>query len=129
MGSNRHLLPSVEVFRRVTGAALPYTIAQMKALGSIFGNPIGVAYRAISVGVLAGIVVSPALAAADALAASSEATFIAAILVILLGPSLFGLIWPQTQHALFPPDATQKAMLAGIAQFGVLLLLLVTGMD
>jgi Kef-type K+ transport system membrane component KefB len=48
---------------------------------------------------------------------------------ILLGPSFFGLLWPQLQSTLFPDEAVQKAMLDGIAQFGVLLLLLLTGMD
>lgn len=103
----------------------------------------------------AGVTTSPAWAA-DAAPAPSEAKFIAAILVILLasrllgegmhrlgqppvigqliagvllGPSFFGLFWPEMQHTLFPRDAAQKAMLDGLAQFGVLLLLLLTGMD
>src|ERR1043165_5450141 len=28
---------------------------------------------------------------------------------ILLGPSFFGLIWPEAQHAIFPTDAAQKS--------------------
>ena len=48
---------------------------------------------------------------------------------ILLGPSFFGLVWPDMQRALFSQGVAQKAMLDGIAQFGVLLLLLLTGMD
>ena len=48
---------------------------------------------------------------------------------ILLGPSLFGLLWPQAQHALFPNAPAQRAMLDAIAHFGVLLLLLLTGME
>jgi Kef-type K+ transport system membrane component KefB len=48
---------------------------------------------------------------------------------ILLGPSVFGLVWPQAQQAVFPHDPAQKAMLDAIAEFGVLLLLLLTGMD
>jgi K+:H+ antiporter len=48
---------------------------------------------------------------------------------ILLGPSVLGLLWPDLQHALFPPVPAQKAMLDGIAQFGILLLLLLTGME
>jgi len=87
---------------------------------------------------------------------NSEATFIAAIVVILLtarlfgeaaqrfgqpavigqlvagillGPSVFGLVWPQAQQAVFPDDPAQKAVLDAIAEFGVLLLLLLTGMD
>jgi Kef-type K+ transport system membrane component KefB/nucleotide-binding universal stress UspA family protein len=48
---------------------------------------------------------------------------------ILLGPSLFGWVWPQAQAAIFPNTPEQKAMIDGIAQFGILLLLLLTGME
>ncbi len=48
---------------------------------------------------------------------------------ILLGPSILGTAWPSLQHAIFPASSEQKAMLRGIAQFGVLLLLLMTGME
>src|SRR3954462_11919707 len=48
---------------------------------------------------------------------------------IILGPSLFGWIWPEAQQAIFPKTPEQKAMLDGIAQFGILLLLLLTGME
>jgi Kef-type K+ transport system membrane component KefB/nucleotide-binding universal stress UspA family protein len=48
---------------------------------------------------------------------------------LILGPSLFGLLLPDVQHALFPKNAEQKAMIDAVAQFGVLLLLLLTGME
>ncbi|MBV8841141.1 MAG: cation:proton antiporter, partial [Alphaproteobacteria bacterium] len=48
---------------------------------------------------------------------------------LLLGPSVLGLLWPDAQHFLFPDRAEQKAMLDGIAQFGILLLLLLAGME
>ncbi|MBH5368640.1 cation:proton antiporter domain-containing protein [Bradyrhizobium glycinis] len=48
---------------------------------------------------------------------------------IILGPSLFGWIWPEAQAAIFPKTPEQKAMLDGIAQVGILLLLLLTGME
>src|SRR5438105_4664950 len=48
---------------------------------------------------------------------------------ILLGPSVLGLLWPDAQHFLFPRSSEQKAMLDGIAQFGILLLLLLAGME
>src|SRR3954451_16221825 len=48
---------------------------------------------------------------------------------ILLGPSLFGWVWPDAQHAIFHKTPEQKAMIDGIAQFGILLLLLLTGME
>jgi Kef-type K+ transport system membrane component KefB/nucleotide-binding universal stress UspA family protein len=48
---------------------------------------------------------------------------------LLLGPSLLGLISPHLQHALFPPTAEQKGMLDAVSQLGILLLLLLTGME
>src|SRR4051794_28925696 len=48
---------------------------------------------------------------------------------LLLGPSLFGWLWPEAQRAIFPPTPEQKAMIEGVAQFGILLLLLLTGME
>jgi len=48
---------------------------------------------------------------------------------ILLGPSVLGALWPDAQHFLFPKSPEQKAMLDGIAQFGILLLLLLAGME
>ena len=48
---------------------------------------------------------------------------------LLLGPSVFGALWPQAQHALFPASQDQKSMIDGVAQLGVLMLLLLTGME
>ncbi len=48
---------------------------------------------------------------------------------LLLGPSVFGWIWPSAQAAIFPHAPAQKAMIEGLAQFGILLLLLLTGME
>jgi Kef-type K+ transport system membrane component KefB/nucleotide-binding universal stress UspA family protein len=48
---------------------------------------------------------------------------------ILLGPSVLGALLPEVQRALFPADPQQKAMLDGVAQLGVLMLLLITGME
>jgi Kef-type K+ transport system membrane component KefB/nucleotide-binding universal stress UspA family protein len=48
---------------------------------------------------------------------------------LVLGPSFFGALFPDAQHALFPPAKEQKAMLDAVAQFGVLLILLMTGME
>ena len=48
---------------------------------------------------------------------------------LLLGPSFLGFVWPDFQHALFPQAPEQKAMLQGISEAGVLLLLLLTGME
>jgi Kef-type K+ transport system membrane component KefB/nucleotide-binding universal stress UspA family protein len=48
---------------------------------------------------------------------------------ILLGPSVLGLMWPDLEHRLFPDKEAQKAMIDAVAQFGILLLLLLTGME
>lgn len=99
---------------------------------------------------------TPAIAAAPGGAGPSEAVLIAQLIVllavgrllgelmhrigqpavmgqllagVLLGPSFLGWIWPEAEGALFPNTPAQKAMLTGIAQLGVLLLLLLTGME
>jgi Kef-type K+ transport system membrane component KefB/nucleotide-binding universal stress UspA family protein len=48
---------------------------------------------------------------------------------LLLGPSLFGWVWPSAQHAIFPSGPEQKSMIQAVAQLGVLMLLLLTGME
>ncbi len=48
---------------------------------------------------------------------------------LVLGPSLLGALFPDWHHALFPSAKEQKAMLDGVSQFGVLMLLLLTGME
>jgi Kef-type K+ transport system membrane component KefB/nucleotide-binding universal stress UspA family protein len=98
----------------------------------------------------------PALAAAGGQSGPSEVVFIAQIMALmvvgrllgeaminigqpavmgqliaglLLGPSLFGLLLPDLQQALFPKTPEQKAMISAISEFGILLLLLLTGME
>jgi Kef-type K+ transport system membrane component KefB/nucleotide-binding universal stress UspA family protein len=48
---------------------------------------------------------------------------------VLLGPSALGSIAPGLWHSLFPDAAGQKAMLEAVAELGILLLLLMTGME
>ncbi|HEX3755459.1 MAG TPA: cation:proton antiporter, partial [Rhizomicrobium sp.] len=48
---------------------------------------------------------------------------------IVLGPSLFGWVWPEAQKFLFPSDQAQKGMIDGLSQTGILMLLLLTGME
>jgi Kef-type K+ transport system membrane component KefB/nucleotide-binding universal stress UspA family protein len=48
---------------------------------------------------------------------------------MLLGPSVFGALLPTLQHFLFPDSPGQKAMLDAVSQLGILLLLLLTGME
>jgi Kef-type K+ transport system membrane component KefB/nucleotide-binding universal stress UspA family protein len=105
---------------------------------------------------LAVFAVEPAFAAEHAKKGPSEVVFIAEIVALmvvgrllgeamlrmgqpavmgqliaglLLGPSLFGYLLPDIQHALFPKNPDQKAMIDAVSQFGILLLLLLTGME
>jgi Kef-type K+ transport system membrane component KefB/nucleotide-binding universal stress UspA family protein len=48
---------------------------------------------------------------------------------VLLGPSVLGALAPQLWHGLFPAVAQQQAMLDAVSQLGILLLLLITGME
>ncbi|MES2255216.1 MAG: cation:proton antiporter [Pseudomonadota bacterium] len=48
---------------------------------------------------------------------------------LVLGPSLFGAIWPEAQKLIFPSDPAQKGMIDGLSQVGILFLLLLTGME
>lgn len=110
----------------------------------------------VTLGALLASTALPALAAGEPGRGPSEVIFIAQILALmvvgrllgeamlrigqpavmgqliaglLLGPSLFGLLLPDIQHALFPRTPEQKAMIDAISQFGILLLLLLTGME
>ena len=47
---------------------------------------------------------------------------------LVLGPSLLAR-YPDLRHAIFPDAKEQKAMLDAVSQFGVLMLLLLTGME
>jgi Kef-type K+ transport system membrane component KefB/nucleotide-binding universal stress UspA family protein len=48
---------------------------------------------------------------------------------ILLGPSVFGALLPELQQQVFPRNEVQQSMLAAVSQLGILLLLLVAGME
>src|SRR6516225_7233058 len=48
---------------------------------------------------------------------------------VLLGPSVFGAVWPEAQQALFPAGREQRAMLEAVSDLGILMLLLLTGME
>jgi Kef-type K+ transport system membrane component KefB/nucleotide-binding universal stress UspA family protein len=48
---------------------------------------------------------------------------------ILLGPSVFGILWPDAQRAIFAGGPEQKAMLNAVSDLGILMLLLLTGME
>jgi Kef-type K+ transport system membrane component KefB/nucleotide-binding universal stress UspA family protein len=48
---------------------------------------------------------------------------------VLLGPSVFGAIWPEAQRAVFAASPLQKSMIDAVSQLGILMLLLLTGME
>ena len=48
---------------------------------------------------------------------------------ILLGPSVLGALWPDIQQSLFPESREQKSMIDAVSQLGILMLLLLTGME
>src|SRR6202000_2904152 len=48
---------------------------------------------------------------------------------LILGPSLFGWRAPHLHAVVFPKTAEQKSLIAGIANMGVMMLLLLTGME
>ena len=48
---------------------------------------------------------------------------------VLLGPSIFGAVLPELRHIIFPETPTLKSMIDAVSQIGILLLLLLTGME
>jgi K+:H+ antiporter len=48
---------------------------------------------------------------------------------VLLGPSVFGALIPELHHVIFPGTPTLKSMIDAVSQIGILLLLLLTGME
>ncbi len=48
---------------------------------------------------------------------------------LVLGPSLLGAVFPDWHDVIFPNAKEQNAMLDAVSQFGVLMLLLLTGME
>ena len=48
---------------------------------------------------------------------------------VLLGPSVFGLLLPELRAVVFPDSKTLKTMIDAVSQIGILLLLLLTGME
>ena len=69
-------------------------------------------------------------ASADYLLPAAQAAVMGQLVTgILLGPSVFGAIWPEAQRAVFAANPQQQGMLDGVSQLGILMLLLLTGME
>ncbi len=70
-----------------------------------------------------------ARSAGEVLRHFGQAPIVGEILVgVLLGPTLLGRAFPELHAMLFPPDAVQRSMLDVVSWFGVLFLLLETGL-
>src|SRR5262249_19484817 len=110
------------------------------------GRSVALPYQSILIVFLAALGAAiPALAAEGGSRAASQALFIAELALLLvvgrlmgevalrlgqpsvmgqliggllLGPSFFGLIWPDAQHAIFPSDAAQKSMIDAVSELG-----------
>jgi Kef-type K+ transport system membrane component KefB/nucleotide-binding universal stress UspA family protein len=48
---------------------------------------------------------------------------------VLLGPSLFGALLPELRNQIFPDTPALKSMIKAVSEIGILLLLLLTGME
>ncbi len=48
---------------------------------------------------------------------------------LILGPSLFGWVWPAAHTLIFPSSPEAKGLITGLSDMGVLMLLLLTGME
>jgi len=48
---------------------------------------------------------------------------------IILGPSALGAIWPDGERAIFAGGPEQKSMIEAVSDLGILMLLLLTGME
>ena len=48
---------------------------------------------------------------------------------VLLGPSVFGALMPDLRQVIFPGTPALKSMIDAVSQIGILLLLLLTGME
>ena len=48
---------------------------------------------------------------------------------LCLGPSVLGVVWPDAFHALFPDDLAQRALLDLMGWIGVILLVLISGLE
>ena len=48
---------------------------------------------------------------------------------VIIGPSVFGLLMPSAYQMVFPDVAAQRKMIEAISQLGILMLLLLTGME
>src|SRR5271166_5461177 len=137
-------------------SSLMLAVARVLRCGSMFG---GARVPASGVAILFGTALSPssaAFAAERVPTEPSEALFLAQIVLLLLaarllgemmqrigqpavmgqliagvilGPSVFGALWPQAQHAIFAAGREQKAMIEAVSELGILMLLLLTGME
>jgi Kef-type K+ transport system membrane component KefB/nucleotide-binding universal stress UspA family protein len=111
--------------------AQPHILPHLHAHGAAAGN--GSSENGRAEGILVGEIIVLLVAGrllGEAMQRIGQPALMGQLLAgIVLGPSLLGWLWPEAQKFLFPPDAAQRGMLDGLSQFGILLLLLLTGME
>ena len=113
--------------RRLLTASLAFAALVVPALAAEQGHK-GPS-EAIFIGQLAALMITGRVLGELMLRLRQPAVMGQLIAGLLLGPSFFGLLLPDWQHALFPKNTDQKAMLDAVSQFGILMLLLLTGME
>jgi Kef-type K+ transport system membrane component KefB/nucleotide-binding universal stress UspA family protein len=116
------ILPGVVFFVLATSAMA----AQGKASG---GTGLGGSGEAILVGeILLLLLVGRGLG--EVMQRFGQPAVIGQLLAgLILGPSLFGWLWPHAHDFVFPKTAEQRGLISGIANMGVMMLLLLTGME
>jgi Kef-type K+ transport system membrane component KefB len=110
-------------------AAAAVTLLPMAALAAAHGSKTPGRDEAILVTEIVLLVLTGRLLG-EAMLRIGQPSIVGQLLAgVLLGPSVFGKVWPAAQTLIFPHEPSQKGMITAIAQFGVLLLLLLTGME
>src|ERR1700684_2989679 len=122
--SARRMLPRMTGYFLTVAAAIATPTAAMAA-----DNAASVNSEAIFIAELGLLLVVGRLMGEAAQRLGQPAVMGQLIGGLLLGPSVLGLIWPAAQHAIFPSAAEQKSMINAVSQLGVLMLLLLTGME
>src|ERR1700684_1883487 len=122
--SARRMLPRMTGYFLTVAAAIATPTAAMAA-----DNAASVNSEAIFIAELGLLLVVGRLMGEAAQRLGQPAVMGQLIGGLLLGPSVLGLIWPAAQHALFPGTPEQKSMINAVSQLGILMLLLLTGME
>jgi len=113
----------------VSSALLCATAALAAQTRAAAGNDVGGAGEAILVAQI-GLLLLVGRGLGEVVQRFGQPAVIGQLLAgLILGPSLFGWVWPSLHHLIFPDSAAQKSLIAGLSNVGVMMLLLLTGME